>query len=278
MIRELSFFELKRETLLCEAPECHRQMWRKHRAWLGYRETPRFADGLMLVCSDIHVRVTCSDGRVLTAKKGDMVYVPKGSCYTVTFSGGGNEPNLYTVNFCLRDREGCELRLGREITVTEGIVTSEIRRLSSRMADAYLRPEVNCLKLQTCFFALLDAIVDALGEGNTAYASIRAGIDLLSEEWNQNKKMEYYAVACGISESSFYQHFKAWSGVSPNEYRTGLRMAAAKSMLRNSNLSVLEIALHVGFDDPYYFSRLFKKCVGVSPRVYRSKAEPIKRL
>lgn len=270
MERVLSFLELKNEIFACDDLECHRQMWRKHQAWFGYRDTPRFADGLMLVCAEIHVKILCADGRMIEAKKGDMVYVPKGSCYTVTFSGGENEPNLYTVNFCLRDEAGRELRLGRDMTVMPGLVTSEIRRLSSRMADAYLRPEVNHLKLQTCFFALLDALIDRLDEGAASYAPIRKGADLLAEEWDQNKKMEYYAELCGISESGFYQHFKAWSGVSPNEYRTELRMAAAKSMLQNSNLSVFEIALRVGFDDPYYFSRLFKRCVGVSPRAYRN--------
>ena len=44
-------------------------------------------------------------------------------------------------------------------------------------------------------------------------------------------------------------------------------------MLKNSNLSISEIAVEVGFDDPYYFSRIFKKFVGLSPRQLRNESE-----
>jgi AraC-like DNA-binding protein len=72
-----------------------------------------------------------------------------------------------------------------------------------------------------------------------------------------------------MSETSFYVRFKEWSGTSPVKYRNGIRISAACSLLKNSNLSVYEIAVEVGFEDPYYFSRIFKKIVGLSPRQVR---------
>jgi len=96
-------------------------------------------------------------------------------------------------------------------------------------------------------------------------------VRLLINEWDRNEHMDRYAADCKISESSFYQHFNVWAGVSPNEYRINMRISAAKSMLRNSSISVREIAEQVGFPDPYYFSRCFRRAVGLSPRAYREK-------
>lgn len=73
-----------------------------------------------------------------------------------------------------------------------------------------------------------------------------------------------------MSETNFYIHFKEWSGTSPVSYRNGIRISSAKSLLQNSNLSIYEISSEIGFDDQYYFSRLFKKLTGLSPRDFRS--------
>lgn len=56
------------------------------------------------------------------------------------------------------------------------------------------------------------------------------------------------------------------------EYHTGLRMEEAGWMLRESPLSVSEISSRVGYSEPFYFSSVFRKCHGISPREYRKKA------
>ena len=58
--------------------------------------------------------------------------------------------------------------------------------------------------------------------------------------------------------------------MTPLEYLTQIRIEQAKSYLINSNIySISEIADMCGFSDQYYFSRVFKKTVGVSPRDYK---------
>ena len=101
------------------------------------------------------------------------------------------------------------------------------------------------------------------------YNSIKKGVDLLECEWNKNFGIKRYARACVMSETNFYIRFKEWSGVTPVKYRNKIRVSAAKSLLVNSNISIGEISSRIGFDDQYYFSRIFKKMTGVSPRKYR---------
>ena len=63
--------------------------------------------------------------------------------------------------------------------------------------------------------------------------------------------------------------FKSAVNTTPVKYINYLRLEKAKNMLINSNYSVNEIAFSVGFEDAYYFSRLFKKEIGISPSEYK---------
>jgi AraC-like DNA-binding protein len=60
----------------------------------------------------------------------------------------------------------------------------------------------------------------------------------------------------------------------PHQYLVGQRIAKAKELLRNTDLSVTEICVTVGFQSLGSFSTLFRKVAGVSPSAYRSSSQP----
>lgn len=72
-----------------------------------------------------------------------------------------------------------------------------------------------------------------------------------------------------ISPYYFSKVFKDETGQNFIEYLTSIRVERAKELLGNSKLSIKEICAQSGYSDPNYFSRLFKKCVGVTPTEYR---------
>jgi len=72
-----------------------------------------------------------------------------------------------------------------------------------------------------------------------------------------------------MSPRNLSRRFKLATGQSFNEYLGALRIDAAKELLKNSNLSVGQVAERVGYGDSAYFSRLFKRLSGVSPRAFR---------
>lgn len=76
------------------------------------------------------------------------------------------------------------------------------------------------------------------------------------------------ASICFLSRDRFNHVFKEATGFPPNVYLTKLRIERAKQLLRDEGLNVRECAECVGFDDPNYFCRVFKKDVGVSPKKY----------
>lgn len=72
-----------------------------------------------------------------------------------------------------------------------------------------------------------------------------------------------------VSRTNFFRAFKQETGQSPYKYHLQLTIRRAGEMLRNTGLSVKQIALALGFQNPYHFSKLFKNKTGSSPRDYR---------
>lgn len=72
----------------------------------------------------------------------------------------------------------------------------------------------------------------------------------------------------GMSQSSLYRKLKAISGQSPNSFIQNVRLKCAAEMLLQGKKNVSEVAYSVGFSDPYYFSKCFKRCFGVAPSKY----------
>jgi AraC-like DNA-binding protein len=72
-----------------------------------------------------------------------------------------------------------------------------------------------------------------------------------------------------ISPSHYFALFKRRTGRAPMDYFTRLRMAEARRLLDTTTSSVKEVAAVLGYDDPFYFSRVFKSVNQVAPSNYR---------
>ena len=84
-----------------------------------------------------------------------------------------------------------------------------------------------------------------------------------------NLKLDQLAKLCNLSLSSFKREFKKEFNDSPTNYINQKRIEKAKELLMVTDLSISEIAYETGFQDSLYFTRLFKKKIGVPPTVYR---------
>lgn len=76
----------------------------------------------------------------------------------------------------------------------------------------------------------------------------------------------------GYSESYFYRLFLKETQYAPITYFLHLKVERACQLLKSTNMKINQVALKLAFDDPYYFSRIFKKIVGVSPKAYRQSS------
>ncbi len=91
------------------------------------------------------------------------------------------------------------------------------------------------------------------------------------EHYNEQISIEDYAASRNMSISWFMRNFKQVTLKSPMQYILAIRINNAVSLLETTDYNVTEIAAIVGYDNPLYFSRIFKKQKGISPSDYRKE-------
>ena len=87
--------------------------------------------------------------------------------------------------------------------------------------------------------------------------------------YNKDISLDDVSREVNISPYYFSKLFKDETGVNFIEYVTSIRMERAKELLGNSDKSMKEICVDIGYGDANYFSRTFKKNVGVTPTEYK---------
>lgn len=95
-----------------------------------------------------------------------------------------------------------------------------------------------------------------------------------NENYNTKISIDDYAESLHISTNWFIHNFKQYAGMSPAQYILSLRMVNAQSLLERTTYNIKEISEIVGYENPLYFSRVFKKEIGKSPTQYRKEMIP----
>lgn len=121
--------------------------------------------------------------------------------------------------------------------------------------------------------ALLTEIEEAAGNGGAPggdNAICNRFVETVFESYSLKRSLGDYAQQVNVSEEHLRKVVKRCTGKSPLEWINEARILESKSLLFNTGLTVNEIALRVGVEDPAYFSRLFKKNTGMTPVQYRT--------
>ena len=90
-----------------------------------------------------------------------------------------------------------------------------------------------------------------------------------NEHYNEDINIEEYTQKNYVSISWFIRAFKQCTGSTPMQYILSKRISNAETLLLDHSYNITEIAQIVGYDNPLYFSRIFKKIKGLSPSEYR---------
>ena len=279
-MNKITLSDLRYKNIDFEISDIFHENWIQKKEFSLYKNSPRPYSALFFVRTNIEVSFNYSQKSV-TAGKGDIVFIPEGCCYHVNVLGNtATEIDTYTVNLRLFNKHELSLLLSSEIEVIANRQDSFFDIRLKNLFDAFYRVEKdgneskrNFAKIKSEFFSLLDEIAESASSSKDYYYPIRRGIEAFCNEWNKNEKIEKYARLCDVSETYFYRCFKKWSGSTPIEYRNVLRLANAESLLRCTDMKIKEIAETVGFEDAFYFCRVFSDKFGSSPKVYRKRIQ-----
>lgn len=126
-------------------------------------------------------------------------------------------------------------------------------------------------------------------EGQAQYAAMRRparhddGVIAECQEWiarhyNEPNPVSRMIAHSGLAPRTFKRRFRAATGYAPVEYVQALRMEEAKQVLETTDDPVEAIAVAVGYDDPTFFRRLFKRRTGVTPSRYRQRFQSISHM
>lgn len=101
--------------------------------------------------------------------------------------------------------------------------------------------------------------------------SIQKACLIIREHPSDNLKIEKLAEQVNLNYSIFRKAFKRYTGLSPIQYHSTLRLKQATHLLTNTDMSIKEISFDLGFCSVFYFSKLFKEKTGMTPGEFRKK-------
>jgi len=104
----------------------------------------------------------------------------------------------------------------------------------------------------------------------TPSTRLQLAIALIGKHYMRPLRESEVAVSCEMSPSRFCREFKATFAVTFVEYLSNYRVSQAKRLLENPGISITDVAAAVGFADPSYFTRVFRKQESISPSEYRA--------
>ncbi len=204
----------------------------------------------------------------IDAKAGDLLFLPKGSYYSMQI-----ETERYSVIFA-----NFNMTLPEDVTLRAEAFPATGRKNTENLFWKILNLwQLGSATMHTECLAVLYAIyadfLHATSKGympSLKYTRMDKAIQYIHAHLQDaTLNVPQIAQSVQMSDGHFRRQFKETNGMSPVQYINMRRIALTKEKLRYTDFSISEIAEACGFSDLYYLSHLFKKEVGCSPSEYR---------
>ncbi len=145
-------------------------------------------------------------------------------------------------------------------------ITRLVRLCHSPQAVGVLYPTI---MRELCFWLLSGPYAAQIVRLALPFSPIRritTAIHLMRESFKTTLRVNDLAAAAGMSPSSFHQHFKALTAMSPLQYQKQLRLLEARRLMVADDVNVTNAAFEVGYESPSQFSREYARMFGRPPK------------
>ena len=189
------------------------------------------------------------------------------------WDGAEGSYDFRCVSFLLRPTAGRSPRLPRS-----NPANVSVRELMERIFSAVSEGEPFCdLEARALMMQLLTVLLRhydypdrTRAERNSAVSDVERGMRYLNANFRESVTVDDAAHASGMSKSYFMKVFRDLNGVTPWEYVLLKRVAYSTGLLKNTQTSVLDIAMQSGFNTKSSFNRAFRRVMKTSPAEYRA--------
>lgn len=239
-----------------------------------YTKRLNHTDNLVIFCFDgvgQFSTPTCQG----TIKKGDIFFLPKGMEHQ--YKSSNKTPwSIYWVHINghlfeqFMDFIGInKTKLTLKVSNQESLIDEFEQLLATRNKSYQLNSFILAANIIKKMFALFTVNSSVEPEQLRQDFNLSKVTGFMEENISQKINLQEIADSLKLSKFYFSKKFLQHTGVSPIRYFLELKIKHACKLLDESNMSVKDVALKIGYEDPYYFSRLFKKIMGLSPTQYR---------
>ncbi|MDF2724402.1 MAG: AraC family transcriptional regulator [Paenibacillus sp.] len=215
------------------------------------------------------------DGKDYLVRKGDFVFFPKGKFH----SGVSDQRNPWASYVLLFDATFPNAESEQRFLAIDNIIPkSHVPQFTALFQDAYqewttkktgYRLRCRCRIME--IFCLLIRKMDYFSRNERHEQAIDAILNFMADNVAKNVTIEELSTLAGYSPSHFQSVFKQITGKTAIQYHNEIKINKARDLLQYGNFNVTEAAMQVGFNDVYYFSKLFKRVMGYSPSQFLKK-------
>jgi AraC-like DNA-binding protein len=201
------------------------------------------------------------------AEKGDLICIPKNSLRHAEINP--NKPMAaYAANFQVHNLGGNEISLPFNIVSKVGI-RNDLLSLYQELNITWIQKDPGyAIKVRSIFLNILYKYFTILYYNNSidsVHPRIKKAIKFIYDNYKTNIEVGDLASLVSLNSSYFGTLFKHYTGLSVKEYINRVRIDTAENMLSGGEFSVKEAAYRCGFEDTFYFSKVFKRVKGYSP-------------
>jgi AraC-like DNA-binding protein len=179
----------------------------------------------------------------------------------VTFLGN-EAPNLLT-------KSTLASKGARQVSNPDQVANYLHTILNLGMEKVEYSQEIICNYLRILLLEQASSIPSSDKAWTTSIQTYRKCRRYIDNNFSNLYSVQQIADACNVNIRYMSRLFKRYNYITPQKYLMRLKMNKAASLLLNTNLTVAQISHSLGFEDPYHFSRVFKKNHEISPRNYR---------
>ncbi len=219
--------------------------------------------------------------KVIRVKKGDIVIInPYEYHANVLAEGEEAEYDLICVNLSRifnKNSYEWDYIFNNEInTKYENVIQNDdmVTKMTEQLFDSYeMGDKLFTVGIFLAFFASLQkhAVsqnVSRSKKDSRNFEIINSALGYIHAHFDEQIKLSELAKRCYVSEPHFCRVFKEITGETAISYVNNLKITKAISLMKNSTLTVKQVAEAVGFEDVAYFCRCFKKKTGTSPKAF----------